>query len=121
MTKQGILHDYDLMANMEQSATAQKCRICGRFPMSFQWSDYSGEAMCTQCGSPYQLKWGSDEQIEEGDYPYLNLRSEFIAPIKAYWDKTNQFVCYGRMMGSKPGRVEFSEWMEKHYPELMKE
>ena len=48
--KQGILHDYDLHANLEESAKLQTCVVCGDYPMRFQWSDYSGEGMCMKCG-----------------------------------------------------------------------
>lgn len=58
----GILKDYDLMANAEPSAKAQRCVTCGADPVCYQWSDLSGEGMCTACGTPYQLKWGSDVQ-----------------------------------------------------------
>jgi len=120
MPKVGILHDYDLMANREQSAIKVTCAICGASPMTFQWSDYSGEAMCTQCGCPYQLKWGSDEQRREDSYPYLNLQDEFLPIAKEYWDENHKFVCYGLMMGPRPGMDELIEWAEKYHPEWIK-
>lgn len=117
MPKRGILNDYDLMANMEDSAENQTCAICGASPMRFQWSDLSGEAMCTKCGCPYKLKWGTDEQKEEGNYPYLNLKEEFIPIAKEYWEETHKFVCYGWMLGQRPGTKELLNWMKEHYPD----
>lgn len=54
MPKQGILHDYDLRANREPTAKDNTCVVCGAHPVTYQWSDLSGEAMCTRCGCPYQ-------------------------------------------------------------------
>ncbi len=117
MVRSGILHDYDLMANEEQSSQNQTCVICGISPMIFQWSDYSGEAMCAQCGCPYQLKWGGRAKEQEGKYPYLNLQNEFILIAQEYWNKTHQFVCYGIMLGNNPGMPELSKWVEEKHPE----
>lgn len=36
MPKMGILYDYDLMANYENSALNQTCDICEAFPITFQ-------------------------------------------------------------------------------------
>ena len=121
MPKHGILHDYDLWANKEASAENQTCAICGSSPMSFQWSDYSGEAMCTNCGCSYQLKWGTDEQRIECKYPYLSLSKEYLSVAKEYWKETKRFACYGWMMGLKPGMNELISWLKKHHPEFIKE
>ena len=121
MPKHGILHDYDLWANKEASAENQTCAICGSSPMSFQWSDYSGEAMCTNCGCPYQLKWGTEDQKKEGNYPYLSLSKKYLSVAKEYWEETKKFVCYGWMMGSKPGMSELVSWLRKHHPKFIKE
>ena len=117
MVKMGILHDYDLLANQEKSAVGQTCTICGTFPMQFQWSDYSGEAMCINCGCPYQLKWGTDKQQKENNYPYLGLTDKFIVVAKEYWEKRKQFVCYGMMLGPQPGMTNLIDWLEINYPE----
>lgn len=119
MAKCGILHDYDLLANNEASANNQTCVVCGITNMSFQWSDYSGEAMCRQCGTPYQLKWGSDEQKLEGKYPYLNLREVLIEPLREYFKQTARFTCLGGMLGPQPGLREFSDWMKANRPEIL--
>jgi len=121
MAKAGILHDYDLMANREESAKSQKCAICGTEPMSFQWSDYSGEAMCCNCGCPYQLKWGSDEQVKENKYPYLNLNDEFLAVAQEYWKEKGKFTCYGWMLGAAPGMDACIAWLKEHYPQFVEE
>lgn len=118
MPKGGILHDYDLMANAEPSAADQTCVVCGDSPMFFQWSDYSGEGMCQQCGCPYQLKWGSDKQREEGNYPYLRIREDVLPILREYWNETHKFTCFGIMLGDKPGLAEFNEWAKPKHPEL---
>ena len=120
MPKMGILHDYDLEANEEEIAQNKKCKICGEHPMRFQWSDYSGEAMCTKCGCPYQLKWGTTEQQTEGHYPYINMKKDFIPIAEQYWLETGNFTCYGLMMGPRPGMVDLIDWLEKKYPKYMK-
>ena len=117
MAKNGIFHDYDLHANLEGSAQNQECVICGKNPMSFQWSDYSGEGMCQDCGCPYQLKWGSDKQKEEGNYPYLNLKKEYIPILKEYWNEHHNWTYLGRSLGYAPGLEEFGIWVEKYYDE----
>lgn len=119
MVKAGILHDYDLMANAEPSAQNNKCAGCDAAPMTFQWSDYSGEGMCTRCGCPYQLKWGSKEMRAEGKYPYLNLRDELVESLRAYFAETSRFTCLGMMLGPRPGLKEFDEWMEINRSELL--
>lgn len=120
MAKCGILHDYDLAANCEPSAQQQTCVTCGAAPITYQWSDYSGEAMCTKCGTPYQLKWGSDEQRADGKYPYLLLREEFVHVLREYHTETGRFVCLGTMLGPKPGYAEFVEWCRVKHPEVMR-
>lgn len=119
MNKQGILHDYDLNANLETSAINRTCIVCGASPMTFQWSDYSGEGMCTRCGCAYQLKWGSEEQQIEGKYPYLNVKEDFISILREYWEETKSFVCHGRMMCRADGVAEFSTWVKEKHPEMM--
>lgn len=115
MPKYGILHDYDLMANEEPSTQGQTCVVCGVHPVGYQWSDYSGEAMCRQCGAPYQLKWGTDEQRKEGKYPYVNLKQKWIPVVRRYFDETHQFTCHGIMIiRSRPGLREFNKWVDAH-------
>jgi hypothetical protein len=121
MPKSGILHDYDLMANNEKSAPGNTCVVCGWEDMYFQWSDYSGEAMCSTCGCPYQLKWGSDKQVQEAKYPYLNLKDNVLIAAKEYWNDKKAFVCYGMMMGPQPGMKEFISWCKEHHPEILKD
>ena len=117
MPKQGVLHDYDTHANYENSAHNQTCAVCGASPMAFQWSDYSGEAMCMKCGCPYQLKWGSDKQKEENNYPYLSLNEEYLPVAQEYWNEKHKFVCYGTMIGSQPGMGELVSWLRDNHPE----
>ena len=120
MAKVGIDHDYDLLANQEESAWGQTCIVCGCSPMTFQWSDYSGEGMCTECGTPYQLKRGTDEQKAEGKYPYLRMKSEWVPVVREYHQQTGQFVALGCMLGQQRGMAEFVEWLKGHHPEMLR-
>lgn len=121
MPKMGILHDYDLHANIETSSVGVTCVVCDEENISFQWSDYSGEAMCRNCGCCYQLKWGSDEQAKEGKYPYCNMSEQFIPVAREYWNERKTFVCYGMMLGPQPGMKDLNDWMKEKHPELLKE
>lgn len=123
MPKAGILHDYDLMANAEPSAQKDDtvCPICDDAPPRFQWSDYSGQAMCMTCGCIFQLKWGTDEQIKEGKYPYMSLLPEWVPIVREYWNETKKWSCFGTMIGPRPGMDAFWAWVEKNHPEMMKE
>lgn len=118
--KLGILHDYDLMANVEPAARGVKCACCDAEPMSFQWSDYHGEGMCVRCGCPYQLKAGSKEMEAEGSYPYLNLNEAYVEPVRAYYEETRRFTYLGSGF-STPGLREFLEWVEVNRPHLMRD
>jgi len=116
--KYGILQDYDLMANHEPSAQGNVCVVCGADPVTYQWSDRSGEAMCTQCGTPYQLKWGSETQETEGAYPYLLLRDEWVPVVKRYYEETGAFAGLGTMLGEPaPGYRTFFAWVDTQYPD----
>ena len=119
--KNGILHDYDLMANAEPSAQGQACLICGKSPVVYQWSDLSGEAMCNKCGAAYQLKWGSKKQELERNYPYFNLKKEIVEPLRTYHEETGRFTCLGWMLGEKPGLRQFADWLKKNRPKAYKE
>ncbi len=116
--KQGVLHDYDLTANAESSAqlNVAPCVICGAKPVHYQWSDYFGEAMCTQCGCPYQLKGGTDEQKAEDKYPYLNLQDHFIPIFREYWEAMHTWTYFGLSIGPKSGLRQFNEWYKKNHP-----
>ena len=118
--KAGLIHDYDLMANAEPSAQQRNtCVVCEVYPVAYQWGDYSGEAMCCNCGCPYQLKWGSDQQTSEGKYPYLNLRDDFIPVAREYWNYAKQFVHYGTSFNLRDGMDGLTEWLKKHHPEQL--
>lgn len=121
-SKQGVFHDYDLEANTEPSARNQSCIVCGMNPAAYQWSDLSGEGMCMQCGTPYQLKWGSKEQEKEERYPYLNLKKEWVPIVREYFQQTKVFTYLGEMFGnpSPSGLKEFFDWVDKNHPEMRK-
>lgn len=119
MAKAGILHDYDLMANAEPAAAkGGNCRVCDN-ELSYQWSDYHGEAMCRHCGATYQLKGGTKEQESEGNYPYFTLKEEFVPVAREYWQETKKFACYGTMLGPRPGMRELVDWIGQRHPEWL--
>ena len=118
--KFGFIHDYDLKANEEASARGVTCAVCETHPVLFQWSYYSGEAMCHNCGCPYQLKWGSDEQKADGRYPYLSLREDFLPIAREYWEETKAFVTYGIMLDGHQGTGALNAWLSRKHPEGLK-
>ena len=120
MPKEGLLHDYDLHASLEKSSIGVKCAVCDTENISFQWSDYSGEAMCRVCGCPYQLKWGSEEQQRERKYPYLNVDPEWLPILREYWNERHTWTCFGTMLGKVPGIRDFNQWVQKIHPEMLK-
>lgn len=113
--KMGVVNDYDLMANAESSARKPvACAICDASPITFRWSDLSGEAMCCRCGCPYQLKWGTEAQETEGAYPYLQLRPEVVPVFRRYFAETHRFATLGTMMGPRPGLGDLHDWLDAH-------
>jgi hypothetical protein len=64
------------------------------------------------------LKWGTDEQVKDGKYPYPNIQEVWIPILKKYWDETHEFVCYGSMLGDRPGVEKFNKWAEDNYPDM---
>lgn len=119
MPKFGIKFDYDLLAQQHVPSGA-KCQICGE-DLRCRWSDYHGEGVCMTCGAPYQLINGSEEQKAEGKYPYINFLPQFIPAFKEHWEATHQFVFGGYSFKEDTGAKEFHEWLEKNYPNLVKE
>ena|SRR5690606_6493083 len=101
----------------EPAARGQSCVTCGADPVAYQWSDYSGEAMCVKCGTPYQLKWGSDEQRAEGAYPYLNLKEEWVPIVREYHAETGRWTYLGTGF-DRAGLAEFFKWVDERHPEM---
>lgn len=117
MPKAGLIHDYDLMANAEKSSVGVTCAVCDTPDTRFQWSDYSGEAMCQRCGCTYQLKWGGEELEKEGKYPYMSLKADFLPLAREFWLGTNTWVHYGSSFSRNDGHAELAAWMKKNHPE----
>ena len=99
------------------------CVICGTDPMSIHWTDFSGEASCSECGMPYQVKWGTEEQQKEGKYPYIKIKDILIPHLKEYWETTGKRARTGTyiFVDDYPGLIEerkqFSTWLDQHHPE----
>lgn len=119
MAKLGLIHDYDLMANAEPTAQGNTCVVCDITPVRYQWSDYHGEGMCCQCGCPYQLRAGSDEQVKQGKYPYTNMRNDFIPLAREYYETAKTFVHYGLSFSCETGLRDLDEWVERAHPEYV--
>lgn len=119
MAKAGLIHDYDLMANREESSRGVTCAVCDTPQTTFQWSDYSGEGMCTVCGCTYQLKWGGKEMEAERKYPYMTMSDKFLPLAREYWKATNRWVHYGTSMSRNDGHPELKKWIEKNHPEFL--
>lgn len=98
---------------------AQTCLICGSSPTTFRRGDFPGEAMCRQCGAPYQLEGGTAELAAKGIYPHLNIESEFVPICREYWDATHEFVCYCIVAGDRPGLKRFLAWLNVNHPEVL--
>lgn len=117
--KPGVRFDYDLDA-LEHCKPEDVCIICDS-PLRCRWTDLNGEGVCLDCGAPYQLKNGSDEQRAEGNYPYCNLKTEWIPIMRHFWQRTGCFVFLGSSFSENTGRVYFAEWVRGHYPEMISE
>lgn len=99
-----------------------ECVVCENVDPPFVYTDLSGEAMCGHCGCPYQVKWGSDEQQEEGDYPYLNLKEEWVEVFSEYYEETGKAAELGHVLSRKPKGVDdFVNWVKFYHPELLEE
>ena len=118
--KAGLIHDYDLMANREESSRGVTCAVCDTPNTTFQWSDYYGEGMCIVCGCPYQLKGGTKEEEAEGKYPYMTMRDEFLPIAREYWLAKRAWVHYGSSMSRNDGMPALIEWCKEHHPEALK-
>lgn len=92
------------------------CQICNQ---SFTgiWSDLHGEAMCSVCGTPYQLTGGTEEMKAEGKYPYINLLPEFIPIVKEYYEETGRFTRLGMVL-TGPRPELFLKWLDDKHPEI---
>lgn len=122
------MQKYGYLANAEQSAVNQMaCVVCDESRPCFSWTDYAGEAYCTRCGTTYQLKWGSEEQEAQGNYPYVNVKKEAIPMLRRYFAETGKMNGAGWVMSLSEypeiaqGQRDFSEWWKQHkdeYPEL---
>ena len=120
MPKMGIRCDYDLLANQAPGAqTERPCVVCNDPRPTYQWSDLYGEGMCIRCGCPYQLIGGGEEREKEADYPYLNLKDEWVPILTEYWQETRQTALLGRLLGARHERDDFFEWVSKQHPEMI--
>jgi len=115
---------YGYRANEALTSEAKdvfRCEICQEYA-GFNWSDYSGEAMCNRCGTPYQL---IDREIPKEELPKRKIKPEWIPVLKRYWEETHEYTGLGNISispGAYPecvkGRRLFNEWLDEH-PDLI--
>lgn len=120
---------YGYLANQEinREQGVSPCLVCDDKDPHYSWTDYSGEAYCTRCGTAYQLKWGD---LKEGEsYPRINIEAEWIPVLRDYYAETHQLNGSGTYLSfcypeQAKGNEQFNEWFDANkekYPELLKE
>lgn len=113
---------YGSLVNAEAFDRERPCLVCDEPRPVFSWTDYSGEGYCTQCGTPYQLTWGT---LKEGEtYPRINIDAEWIPILRRYWAETHTTNGAGTFLGFSEypdqgrGRQRFNAWCDAHRSEL---
>lgn len=114
---------YGFMANAEPVAPTP-CLVCDDPTPSYSWTDYSGEAYCHQCGTPYQLKWGT---LKDGEtYPRINIGEAWIPWLRRFWEENHitngagTFIDGSEYRDQMQGRRQFNVWLKQHEAELPK-
>ena len=112
---------YGHRANEVQSAQLLVCEICGANPIRWTWSDKHGEAMCTRCGTPYQiLQRDSNRKLLPDATPRINIKKEWIPVLKRYWGEKQAFMGLGTIMiwrdypECAAGQKKFYAWVDAH-------
>ena len=107
------MQKYGLAANGAGHAIVP-CLVCDDPDPRYSWTDYSGEGYCLQCGTPYQLQWGT---LKEGEsYPRLNLKADVVQILRRYWSEAKRTNGLGTFMIERDypdqieGRIAFNEW-----------
>ncbi|HZW04265.1 MAG TPA: hypothetical protein VFF68_10085 [Anaerolineaceae bacterium] len=93
-----------------------KCQICESDPAGFQWTDLHGEAICSTCGTPYQiLQYDENKKRIEAE-PKINIKAEYIPWMQRYWQETKRFMGLGTYMRiPRPDDYDaFMSWMDKN-------
>lgn len=114
---------YGHLANAVPEAQSFTCLVCGASPARWTWSDQHGEAMCIQCGTPYQLlhyegKKDSRKRIEGP--PKIKVKKSWLPILKQYWEETRQFMGLGTIMIARDypecvrGQELFYDWLDQH-------
>lgn len=115
---------YGHLANQTQQEPFT-CLICETEPVCWTWGDIHGEAMCTQCGTPYQLLQYTDKD-EDGNRtridapPRLNIKESWIPLLKQYWTETKAFTGLASIMiwrdypECEKGQEKFYAWLDEH-------
>ena len=112
---------YGHLANAEPAAKHSACLVCDTPEPVYSWTDYHGEAYCTNCGTAYQLKAGD---LAEGEtYPRPNFAPKWLPLLRRFWQETKSLNGCGMYMGFEDypqqlaGRRKFNEWV-KQQPEF---
>lgn len=98
----------------------RQCDVCD-VQLVFGWSDVHGEAECGHCGAPYIIyHYENDKRVDRP--PSLNLRPEFVEPLRAYISGGGANPHLGSYLGPTPdptARAAFMAWLEEHHADLM--
>lgn len=114
---------YGHLANEVPEVQSFTCLVCGVNPTRWTWGDVHGEAMCVQCGTPYQLlyyegKKGNRKRIKGP--PRINIKESWLPILKQYWEETRQFTGLGGIMIARDypecvkGQELFYAWVDQH-------
>ena len=111
---------YGYRANQVQSARLFVCQICRAKPTVWTWSDLHGEALCTKCGTPYQLlQYDSDGKLLDVP-PIINVRADWVPVLEQYWGERQTFMGLGTFMSGRhypecvEGQEKFWAWVDVH-------
>jgi hypothetical protein len=115
---------YGHLANQVECAQNFACVICETSPVTWTWGDVHGEAMCVNCGTPYQIL----QRDEEGKLldlpPILNIKGEWISVLEQYYQETEAFTGLATIMIGRDypecieGQRKFYAWLDEH-PEMV--
>lgn len=118
------MQKYGMQAMNDVPSERAPCLVCDDPHPSFSWTDFSGEGYCVQCGTPYQLKWGT---LKDGEtYPRVNVSAEWIPIFRKFWNVTHSsngagtFMLWREYPDQERGRIAFNAWCDAHEDELPK-
>lgn len=97
-----------------------ECEICGDQPPTVTWVDLHGEAVCTNCGTPYKVIHYDEDGNRVDKPPTITIKKNWIPILEEYWEKTGEFMGLGNIMNYdqyprfREACKKFNEWVEKN-------